>query len=77
MFHKVWRHTQGVVKFVINHATANLPRNLPVKKKIENRLRFDRIMAMSLLPHFFGPLCRYYLQTIMSINWISFSTEIV
>jgi len=37
-----------------NDFTADLPRNLPVKKS-ENRLRFDRIMAMSLWPHFFGP----------------------
>jgi len=31
--------------------TANLPRNLPVKK-IVNRLRFDRIMVMSQWPRF-------------------------
>jgi len=30
--------------------TANLPVNLPVKKKFVNRLRFDRIMIMSLWP---------------------------
>jgi len=29
------------------HLTANFPRNLPVKK-IVNRLRFDKIMVMSL-----------------------------
>jgi len=29
-------------------------------KKIVNRLRFDRIMAVSLWPHFFGPPCRGY-----------------
>jgi len=34
------------------HLTANLPKkNLQVKKKL-NRLRFDRIMAMSLCPRF-------------------------
>jgi len=32
--------------------TANLLRNLPVKKKFVNRLRFDRIMVMSLWPRF-------------------------
>jgi len=37
------------------HLTANLPRNLPVKKLV-NRLRFDRIMVMSLWPRF-GPPC--------------------
>jgi len=42
--------------FLELHLTATLPRNLPVKK-IENRLRFGRIMAMSLWPRFFGPPC--------------------
>ena len=39
--------------------TANIPGNLPLKK-IQNRLRFDRIMVMSLWPHFFGSSCIYY-----------------
>jgi len=34
--------------------TANLERSRPAKK-IANRLRFDRIMVMSLWPRFFGP----------------------
>ena len=34
------------------HLTANLPRNLPVKKKFLNRLRVDRTMVMSLWPQF-------------------------
>ena len=38
-----------------NQFTANLPRNLLVKK-IVNRLRFDRIVAMSLWPHFWPTL---------------------
>jgi len=38
------------------HLTANLPRNLPVI--FLNRLRFDRIMVMSLWPRFFRPPCR-------------------
>jgi len=33
------------------HLTANLSRNLPLKKFV-NRLRFDRIMVMSLWPRF-------------------------
>jgi len=33
------------------HLIANLPRNLPVKNFV-NRLRFDRIMVMSLWPRF-------------------------
>ena len=28
-------------------------------KIFENRLRFDRIMAVSLWAHFFGPPCRF------------------
>jgi len=38
------------------HLTANLPRNLSVKNFV-NRLRFDRIMVVSLWPRFFGPPC--------------------
>ena len=38
------------------HLTANLPRNLPVKKFC-NRLRFDRVMVVSLWPRFFDPPC--------------------
>ena len=38
------------------HLTANLPRNLAVKK-FANRLRFDTIMVMSLWPRVFGPPC--------------------
>jgi len=37
--------------FII-HLTANFLRNLPVRKKFVNRLRFDRIMVMSLWPRF-------------------------
>jgi len=42
--------------FNSDYFTANLPRNLTVKT-VENRLRFDRIMAMSLWPHLFVPPC--------------------
>jgi len=49
VFHKVmWQNVQDVVIFLnMIHFTANLLKNLAVKK-IEDRLRFDRIMAMSL-----------------------------
>ena len=30
-----------------------------ISKYLENRLRFDGIMAMSLWPYFLGPSCRY------------------
>ena len=33
MIHKVvWQHMNGVVGFLINQFTANLPRNIPAKK---------------------------------------------
>ena len=41
------------------HLTRNLQGNLTVKKNF-NRFRFDRILAMSLWPHFFGPPCIFY-----------------
>jgi len=40
------------------HLTANLLRNLLLKFFL-SRLRFDRIMVMSLWPRFFGPPCVY------------------
>ena len=36
------------------HLTTDLPWNLPAN--FLNRLRFDRIMVISLWPHFFGQL---------------------
>ena len=41
------------------YLTADLPSNLPVI--FLNRLRFDRIMVMSLWPRFFGPPCIFSL----------------
>ena len=46
----------GCDEIFSQHFTVNLPRNLSVKK-IVNQLRFDRIMATSLWPHFLGPPC--------------------
>jgi len=43
------------------HLNTNLLRNLPVK--FFKRLRFDRIMVMSLWPHFFSPPCTWRLQS--------------
>jgi len=37
-----------------NELTPNFPGNLPLKK-VESRLRVDRIMATSLWPHFYWP----------------------
>ena len=53
IFHKVvWQHMQGALGFLIRIQLQILQRNLPVKKISVNRLRFDRIMVMSLWPRF-------------------------
>jgi len=46
---------QRMMGFLITVFTANLHRNL-TDKNVVNRLRFDRIVAISLWP-FFGPTC--------------------
>jgi len=52
MFHRVVsQHMHGVVGFFNIHLTINLPRNLLMKFFL-NRFRFDRIVVMSLWPHF-------------------------
>jgi len=56
MFHKVVRqHMQGVVGFLIKTYVKFTKESFT--KKCLYRLRFDRIMAMSLWPHCFGPPC--------------------
>jgi len=59
MFHKVvcptWARCDGIFDIFYILLTANLLRNLPVKKKF-NRSRFDRIMVMNLWPHFWPTL---------------------
>ena len=51
MFHKVvWQHMQGVVGF-FNNALLQIYLEI-FQWKNWNRLRFDRIMAMDLWPHF-------------------------
>jgi len=50
---------QDAVGFLIT----TLKRNLP-EKKTENRLRFDRIMVMSLWPYLFWP------TLILRIAWL-------
>jgi len=53
MFNKVvWQNMQGVVGYFNNDFTANLPKILTLKKYFENQLRFGRIMAKTLWPHF-------------------------
>jgi len=48
------------------HLTANLLRNFLVK--FFNRLRFDRIMAMSLWPRFFGLPCTEWRRINLTIQ---------
>jgi len=48
-----------------NQLTANLPRNRTVKK-FENRLKFARIIAVSLWPCFFDPPCIVHVR--MHVN---------
>jgi len=43
------------------HLITNLPRNLPLRN-FWNRLRFNRVMVMSLWPTFFGPPCLHMPQ---------------
>ena len=60
MFHEVvWQHRQGMVRFLIN-ALLQIYQRILQWKKIVNRLRFDRSMAMRLGSRFFGPPCRLY-----------------
>jgi len=59
MFHKVvWRHRQGVVWFLIT-TLLQIYQGILQWTKLENRLRLDRIIVMSLWPRFFTPPCRY------------------
>jgi len=61
--------------------TANLPRNLPVKK-IVNRLRFDRIMVMSPWPRFLAHpvvwllLLAYFVVPQTVDGWVGLSTVV-
>ena len=49
-----------------NQLTTNSPSNLPVKNRFLNRLRFDRVMAMSLWPHFLGPPCTFLQHSVVT-----------
>ena len=52
MFHKVvWQHMQRVVVFLIT-SLLQIYQGIFQSKSFVKRLRFDRIMAMSLWPHF-------------------------
>ena len=50
---------QGVVEFLIT-TLLQIYKEMEIFqwKNCENRLGFDRIMAMSLWPYFFGPPCK-------------------
>ena len=52
MFHKVvWQHMQGVVEFLIT-SLLQIYQGILQWQTFVNRLRFERIMAKSLWPHF-------------------------
>jgi len=52
MFHKVvWQHMQGVMEFLIAFY-CKFTKESSSGQYFENRLRFERIMAMSLWPRF-------------------------
>jgi len=54
MFHKVvWQHMQGVAGLTL----LQIHQRIFQWQNSENGLRFDRIMATSLLCSFFGPPC--------------------
>jgi len=57
MFHMaVWQQVQRVLGFTIT-ALLQIYQEISSEKNSINRLRFDRIKAMSLRSHFFGPPC--------------------
>ena len=57
MYHKVvWQQMQGVIGFLITSLLQIYLENFPLKN-FKNDIRFDRIMAMNLWPHFFRPFC--------------------
>jgi len=59
MFHNVvWQHMQGVLGFLIT-TVLQIYKEIFQWIKSENRLRFNRIIATSLWPHFFGPPVMY------------------
>jgi len=59
MFYKVaWHHMHGVVGFLVT-TLQHFSKESSSEKSFENRLRFDRSMAMGLWAHFFGQPCRF------------------
>ena len=63
VYKAVWQHMQGVVGLLVT----SLLQILPVKK-IVNRLRFDKIMVISVCPHFFAPPCIYTKKSALRLN---------
>jgi len=58
-FHRVvWQHAHMYVGFLINDLL-QIYKGIFQWKKIENWLRFPKIVLMSLWPHIFGPPCIY------------------
>jgi len=65
MFHKVvWQHTQGMVGFLIT-ILLQIYQEIFWRKKFENGLRFDRIMAISSWPHFLAHSVKVFLLRLL------------
>ena len=69
----MWRHMQGVVRLLIT-TLLQIYYSIFQRKHFENPLRFERIMAMRLLPRFYGPqfiqymLCCCYLSQRIAVT---------
>jgi len=56
------------VVFLNTHLTENLLRNIRVNF-LKNRLRFERIVVMSLWPRLFGPPCKWHPSLAVFPEW--------
>ena len=66
VFHKVvWQHMQDLLGFLMTTLLQITTESFS-EKKTENRLKFDRIMSVSLWSQFFGPLCSLYRHAVVT-----------
>jgi len=71
----MWQHMQGVVGYLIT-TLLQIYKGILKRKNVENQLRFDRIIAMSLSPHFFGPRYTSTILTRLQKFWVEVLTQI-
>jgi len=77
MFHKVvWQHVQGKVRPIIA-ALVQIYCRIFQWKSFENRLRFDRIMALSLVCSFFDPPCNILKSFVVTIDHMQCRSNIM